>query len=157
MHANVADIRFFAKSAADPIYCLLIVDLFTSNLHIPHEIEKPFEKINRFSREYFQKKKKNVSMHLQTNQEFQQNEIKKLNTKFNVKMFSSRIRGGKAFAAEQKIREFKNLLSKRKKIHQSSSTKRLNSKKIIQETTDNLNSIAATKYGYPPGEVEEKV
>ena len=33
-------------------------------------------------------------MHLQTDQKFQQNEIKKLNLKFNVKMFSSRIRGG---------------------------------------------------------------
>ena len=33
-------------------------------------------------------------MHLQTDQKFQQNEIKKLKLKFNVKMFSSRIRGG---------------------------------------------------------------
>ena len=39
-------------------------------------------------------------MHLQTDQEFQQNKIKKLNLKFNVKMFSSRIRGGKAFEAK---------------------------------------------------------
>lgn len=26
---------------------------------------------------------------------------------FNIKMFSTRVRGGKAFAVEQKIREFK--------------------------------------------------
>ena len=30
VHADVADIRFFSKSAVDPKYCLLAVDLFTS-------------------------------------------------------------------------------------------------------------------------------
>ena len=47
---------------------------------------------------------------LQTDLEFQQNEIKKLNQKYNVEMFSSGVRGGKAYAAEQKITEFKKLL-----------------------------------------------
>ena len=32
-------------------------------------------------------------------------------------MFSSRVRTGKAYAAEQKIREFKKLLFKSKKVH----------------------------------------
>ena len=32
-------------------------------------------------------------------------------------MFSSKIRGGKALAAEQKIREFKTLLFKSKRLH----------------------------------------
>ena len=44
------------------------------------------------------------------NQEFQQNKIRKLYKKFNVEMFSTRIRGGKAFAAEQKICKFKKFL-----------------------------------------------
>ena len=30
MQADIADIRFFSKSAVDPKYCLLAVDLFTS-------------------------------------------------------------------------------------------------------------------------------
>ena len=51
-------------------------------------------------------------MRLQTDLEFQQNEIKKLNKKYDVEMFSTRLRGGKAFAAEQKIREFKKILLK---------------------------------------------
>ena len=38
------------------------------------------------------------------------NEIKKLNQKYNVEMFSSRVRGGKACAVEQKFREFKKLI-----------------------------------------------
>ena len=49
-------------------------------------------------------------MTLQTDLEFKQNEIKKLNEQYNVEMFHSKVRGGKAFAAEQKIREFKKLL-----------------------------------------------
>ena len=45
-------------------------------------------------------------MRLQVVWEFQQNEIKRLNKKYIVAMFSSQVRGGKAFAAEQKIKEF---------------------------------------------------
>ena len=45
-------------------------------------------------------------MRLQTDLEFLQTEIKKLNEKYNVNMFSTKLRGGKAFSAEQKIREF---------------------------------------------------
>ena len=43
-------------------------------------------------------------MQLQVNNEFQQVKTKDLNDKYNVKMFSTGIRGRKAFAAEQKIR-----------------------------------------------------
>ena len=56
-------------------------------------------------------------MRVQTDLEFQQNEIKNLNKKYNVEMFSARVRGGKAFAAERKIREFKKLLPKIKAIY----------------------------------------
>ena len=53
---------------------------------------------------------KNKRMRLQTDLEFQQNEIKRLNKKYNVEMFNSRVSEGKTYAAEQKIREFKKLL-----------------------------------------------
>ena len=33
-HADIADLRFLAKSAVDPKYCLLIVDLFTSKSYV---------------------------------------------------------------------------------------------------------------------------
>ena len=46
-------------------------------------------------------------MRPQTDLEFQQNEIKKLNKKYNVEMFSLRVRGVKAYAAGQTIKEFK--------------------------------------------------
>ena len=50
------------------------------------------------------------TMRLQTDQEFKQWEIYDLNKIFNVDMFTTSLRSGKAFAAEQKIREFKNIL-----------------------------------------------
>ena len=50
-------------------------------------------------------KRKGKKMRLQVDQEFQQLQIKDLNKKNNIEMFSTSIRGEKAFAAEQKIRE----------------------------------------------------
>ena len=41
-------------------------------------------------------------MRLETDLEFQQSKINRLNAKYNVDMSSTRLRGGKAFAAEQK-------------------------------------------------------
>ena len=87
--------------------------------------------------------------------EFRQREIQNLNQKYNVLMFHTKIRGGKAFAAEQKIREFKKILQKSKRMHESTSTKRTEPKKIIQSATNNLNSIASQKYGVLPNFVEE--
>lgn len=52
-------------------------------------------------------------MRLQADQEFQQNDIKKLNTKFNVRMFSARVRGSKDFAAEENIGEFEKAIPKK--------------------------------------------
>ena len=48
-------------------------------------------------------------MILQTDLEFQQNEIKRLDEKCNVEMFSPRVSGGKSLCPEKKIREFKKL------------------------------------------------
>ena len=48
-------------------------------------------------------------MCLQTDLEFKQNQIKKLNDEFNVEMFHTKESAGrKTFAAHQKTREFKN-------------------------------------------------
>ena len=68
------------------------------------------KKIEKFYQEV--SGKRTGRMHLQTDLEFQQDEIKRLNKNYDVEMFSTRLRGGKAFAAEQKIREFKRLLLK---------------------------------------------
>ena len=54
-----------------------------------------------------QKKRNGKRMRLKTDQEFKQWKIYDINKKFNVDMFTMSLRGGKAFAAEQRIREFK--------------------------------------------------
>ena len=99
---------------------------------------------------------KKQRMRLQTDLEFQQNEIKRLNKKYNVEMFSLRVRGGKAYAAEQKIRELKKLLFKSKKTHKvSNSSKHFNPKKLIRKATANINNVRSQKYGYPSEAAEE--
>ena len=50
--------------------------------------------------------KRTGSLRLQTDLQFKQNQIKKLNKEFNVEIFHTKAWGGKAFSAEQKIREF---------------------------------------------------
>ena len=51
--------------------------------------------------------KKRSKTRLQTDQEFQEKKIFVLNKKLNFDMFLTAIRGGKAFAVEQKLRELK--------------------------------------------------
>ena len=55
-------------------------------------------------------------MHLQTDQEFQQNNIKKLNKEYGVEMYSTTLRDGKASAAEQKICEPRKVLLRSKRM-----------------------------------------
>ena len=97
----------------------------------------------------------NETMRLQTDLEFQQNEIKRLNAKYNVDMFSTRLRGGKAFVADQKTRELKKLLLK-SKIIEKRNKNWINPKKLIKTATSNLNNIKSTKYGISPESIEEK-
>ena len=51
-------------------------------------------------------------------------------------MFTSKTCGGKAFAAEQKITEFKTLLFKSKRLHKATKKTRLDSKKIINNAVE---------------------
>ena len=90
------------------------------------------------------KRKPNQEIRLQTDQEFRQNEIKRLNTSNNIAMFSTKTRGGKAFAAKQKIRELKKVLLK-SKIIEKRSGKRLKLKKLIKKGTSNLNKACSGK------------
>ena len=55
-------------------------------------------------------------MKLQTDQEFKQSNIEEFNKKFNVEMYSTHLRGGKALPAEQKTRELTKFLLRSKRI-----------------------------------------
>ena len=156
-HADIAFLKFLAKSAVDPKYALLCVDLFTSKVYV-YTMRKKSNLVNKletFYKEIEPKRDKKEIMRLQTDQEFQQNEIKKINLKYNVDMFSTNIRGGKAFAAEQKIRELKKILFKTKNVYKRSK-KKINSKKIIEKAIENMNKISSEKYGLPPEIIEKK-
>ena len=154
VHADIADLRFFAKSAADPKYALLAVDLFTSKTYVyPMKSRKLLaRKLRLFYDEI--EPKRDGKMTLQTDLEFKQNAIKKLNIEFNVEMFHSKVRGGKAFAAEQKIREFKKLLLKSKRFIKRKG-ERLRPLQVIKKAVENMNETISTKYGVSPESVEK--
>ena len=98
--------------------------------------------------------KRDGKMTLQTDLEFKQNAIKKLNDEFDVEMFHSKIRGGKAFAAEQKIREFKKLRLKSKRFIKSKG-ERIRPNQLIKKAVENMNETISTKYGISPESVEK--
>ena len=94
-------------------------------------------------------------MRLQTDQEFKQTNIEQLNKKINIKMYSAHLTGGKDFAAEQKIRESKNVLFRSKRIEKIKG-KRIKPNKLIKKVTFNLNNTRSAKYGYSPEQIEEQ-
>ena len=156
-HADVAFLKFFAKSAVDPKYALVCVDLFTSKVYIYTFRTKNnlFKKVEEFYKEIDDKRAENETMRLQVDLEFQQKNIKDLNEKYNVDMFSTKNRGGKAFAAEQKIREFKKILFRIKKTYKRLKRK-INSAKLIKKAVQNMNNTKSVKYGLEPEVIEKR-
>ena len=71
---------------------------------------------------------------LQVDNEFQQVRLKDLNDQNNVEMFTTSVRDGKAFAAEQKIRELKTRIAKI-----NTQKLKISPAKIIQNSTLNMN------------------
>ena len=70
-------------------------------------------------------------------------------------MYSTKLRGEKAFAAEQKFYELKKLLLRSKRT-QKLQGKSVKSNELIKKATFNLNNIKSPKYGYAPQKVENK-
>ena len=90
-------------------------------------------------------------MRLQVNNEFRQVKIKRLNDENNVEMSTTAVRGGKAFAAEQKIRELKT------KIFKLNTQKlKISPNKIIEASTANMNLKKSLKYDLSPEEIERQ-
>ena len=94
-------------------------------------------------------------MLLQTDLEFNQNQIKTHNKKYNLHMFHTKIHGGKAFAVEQKIREFKKILLKSKRFEKLKSN-RITPNELIKEAAQNMNETISYKYGIAPETIEKK-
>ena len=94
-------------------------------------------------------------MRLQTDLEFKQNEIKKLNEQYSVEMFHYKVRGGKTFAAEQKIREFKKLLLKTKRFEKDK-RKRIKPNDFIKKAAKNMNETISTKHELEPETIQKR-
>ena len=77
--------------------------------------------------------------------------IKDLSDLNNVEMFSNPLRGGKAFAAEQKIRELKTRIAKL-----NSQKLKISPRRIIEMSTENMNIQPSKKCGFSPEEVGKK-
>ena len=151
-HADVGNLEFLGKNATFPQYVLVLVDLFSSKTYTyPMKSRKQIrQKLEEFYRDV-RSKRKGKKMKLQVNQEFQQVKIKDLNDLNNIEMFSTSLRGGKAFAAEQKIRELKTRIAKLlgQKL-------KISPKKIIEMSAINMNILPSKKYGFSPEEVEKR-
>ena len=115
-----------------------------------HSRKQILEKIALFYDE-IKNNRKNKLIRLQVDNEFQPVKIKDLNEMNNVEMFTTSIRGGKAFAAEQKITELKTRISKL-----NAQKPKISPTKIILNSAINMNNIPSKKYGLIPEEIEKK-
>ena len=70
-------------------------------------------------------------------------------------MFHTKIRGGKASAAEQKIREFKIILFRSKRLEKERG-KRLKPNDLIKKAAQNMNETISTKYQLAPETIEKR-
>ena len=96
-------------------------------------------------------KRNGKRMRLQVDNEFQQVKIKDLNDKNNADMFTSSLRGSKAFAAEQKIRELK-----RRTAKLNAQKLKISPIKILQSSVLNMNIMKSVEYGLSPEEIESR-
>ena len=124
LHADIADINYLNPSGSEPKYVLVVVDLFSSFTYIVpmknrgllnKAMETFYNTIHQSNRAILKKGKnsdKVPPLYIQTDTEFERNYIKLLNTQYDVVMYSTKMNSGHAFAAEQKIRELKKILTK---------------------------------------------
>ena len=103
LHADVGNLEFIGKSATDPKYCILFVDLLISKVYVyPMKSRKSILNQMEIFYKEVEVKRKGQKTRYQTDQEFKHEKIFDLNKKYNVDMFSTVVRGGKTFAAKQK-------------------------------------------------------
>ena len=145
----MGNLEFLGKSATTPRYVLLAVDPYSSKIYVyrMHSRKQILQKMKIFYNEIENKRsKKTMRLH-----EFQQVKIKDLNGENNVEMFTASVRGVKAFAAEQKIRELKGRVAKL-----NAQKLNISPTKIISSSESNMNSVQSEKDGLSPDEIEKR-
>ena len=140
------------KNATFSQYLLVIVDIYSLKVYVyPMRSRKQILQKMKLSYDKVRSKRENKHMKLQVDNELQQVKFKDLDSENKVEMFTFSVRGGKAFAAEQKIRERKtriaNLNAQKLKISLT---------KIIQNSALIMNIMKSEKYGLSPEEIERQ-
>ena len=74
-----------------------------------------------------------------------------MNDENNVDMFTTAVRGWKAFAAEQKTRELKTRIAKL-----NAQKLKINPTNIVLNSAQNMNNMKSEKHGFSPEEIETK-
>ena len=98
-------------------------------------------------REYL-KGENRCQMQLQTDQEFNQNEIAEINKKNNVLHYNSKLNNRHAIDAEQKIKELKSRLVNFRKL--SKKRKLKPNEALKKKKTNKINMLRTRKYEVPP-------
>ena len=135
LHADIGNLEFLGKNATFPQYVLVIVDLFSFKVYT-YSMKSRIQILQKLKLFYddVRNKRKEKRMRIQVDNESHQVKIKDLNDENNVKIFTTAVRGGKAFAAEQKIRELKTRISKL-----NTQKLKISPVKIIPGSTANMN------------------
>ena len=151
-HADVGNLQFLEKNATASRYVLLVVELYSSKVYVYPICSRKqiLQKMGQLYNEIKHKRKKK-SIRLQVDNEFQQVKIKDLNEQNHVEMFSTAVRSGKAFAAEQKIRGLKSRVAKLNALKM-----KVTPTKIILSSVENMNNVVSKKYGISPNDIEKK-
>ena len=89
-------------------------------------------------------------MQLQVENKFQQVKIKNLHDKYGVEMFTTTVRGGKAFAAELIIIELKSKTGKLNALKM-----KLLPTTIILQFSENMNNFKSNKYSASLNNIEQ--
>ena len=152
LHADVGNLESLGKNATFPQYVLVIVDLYSSKVYT-YSVTSPKQMLQKIKLFYdeVRNKRKGKRMRLQVDNEFQQVKIKDLKNGNNVEMFTSLVKGSKAFAAEEKIRELKSRISK---LH--GQKLKISPTRIIENTVFNMNLMKSLKHGMSPEKIERR-
>ena len=114
-HAGEADICFFFQVCSRPEICFALRGfVLLKNLHLSYEKKSNLaRKLELFYKEIEPKREEtNEKMRLQIDLEFQQIETKKLNEKYNVDMFSTKVRGEKPSPPSRKLGSLRSYFSR---------------------------------------------
>ena len=71
-------------------------------------------------------------------------------------MFHTRLHGGKAFGAKQKIRELKKILLRSKRFEKLRK-ERIRPNELRRKAVQNMNETISTKYDFAPETIEKRI